>query len=112
MPLKSQKYIDLPGGEMIGIHILEPLSAAGTENITIPEIAERTTAITASCSQLAKDGQTVLDTSPRMTADAYTMLITWTAAEIAATVNQEVIVVTNHRIRRGNYLEEEAPGYL
>jgi hypothetical protein len=104
MALKYQKYVDLPDGKMIGIHVYEPTATSHT--LTVPQVAERTTAAAAAVSQLAKYNQTLLGTAPTTT-DAYTVTLTLTAAELAAEANDEIVIVTNHPIRQGNYLAEE-----
>jgi len=111
MALKYQKYVDLPDGQMIGIHVMEPLSAAGTENLVVAELARYSIATPSDAvAQVSKYGQTLLGTEP-YASDAYTVVMTWTAAEIADANNDEVIVITNHRKRRGNFSPEDTTPY-
>ena len=111
MALKYQRYVDLPDGQMIGIHVLTPLYAAGTETITVAELAKHSLVTTGDAvKQVTKTGQTLLGTAPA-TASLYGFTVTWTAAEIAAEANDEIIILTNHRKRRGNFTPEDTTPY-
>jgi len=104
MALKYQKYIDFPDGKMIGYHVYEP--TANTHTLTVPEMARYNLGTAGdSVKQLSGYGQVLMGTAPQA-GSAYVVTITTTAAERALLVNQEVIIVTNHRIRKGNYLPE------
>lgn len=109
MALKYQKYIDLPDGKMIGIHIIEPTENVHT--ITVAELTKHSLVTTGDAvKQVANYNQTLLATAPA-TASLYSFTLTTTAAERATLENSEIVVVTNHRIRQGNHLYEADPGY-
>jgi hypothetical protein len=102
MALKHQKYVDLPDGKMIGIHVFEP--TATSHSVTVPELADTTAG--ESVAQLNKYGQTALGTAPTTTG-SYTVTLTLTAAELVDATNDEIIFVTNHAARKGNFLSED-----
>ena len=112
MALKYQRYVDLPDGKMIGIHIWEPLSdEVGGNALVVAELSKYSIGTPGdACAQISLRGQTLLGTGP-LAADAYTVTITLTAAEIADPLNNEIVIVTSHRIRRGNFSPEDTTPY-
>jgi len=106
--INYQKYVDFPDGTMIGYHVLAPM-AAGATTLTVPTLSNTTT--TNACKQMVKNGQTVLGTAPTVGADAFSVTITLTAAEVAAAENHEFVVVTSHDLRKGNFNPEDTTPY-
>jgi hypothetical protein len=56
-------------------------------------------------------GQTALGTAPAMTADAYTITLVLTAAELADIENSEIVLVTQHTPGKGNFVPEDGTPY-
>lgn len=96
-----QKYETIITGEKVGIHIFKP-----TESImrfTVPNLANDS--VGASVKQIANYGQTLLSTPPYNN-DAYTISVEFTAAELAAVENEEIVLITLHDKSRLSYVEE------
>lgn len=96
----TQEYVDLKNGMTVGIHVFKPLSTSDT--FTVPELDNSSSPL--AVRHLAKSGQTAVTL---VTTDAYTVTINASAAQVAATDN-EIVVVTLHKQGRKNFTPENA----
>jgi hypothetical protein len=88
----QQKYLDLPDGKVLGIHVVELLSAS--DDFTVPTLDNSTAG--ASVSQLRRNGQAAVTVS---NSDANTVTV------VGGSAGDEVVITTLHQSRR-NYIPE------